>query len=130
MSDGAALSSITFGQGSSGQVNIRNRDTTVRGDNPAGLYSNISVLTYGTGSAKTLTLDTARLQLLDGGVVAGTSFFIGNGGDIRVNATESIQISDCSRLNQITSRKVVVDSRSQPSNCNGWRFGGWGQYQY
>ncbi|WP_442936143.1 two-partner secretion domain-containing protein [Nostoc sp.] len=110
VSNGAALSSITFGQGSSGQVNIRNRETTVRGDNPAGLYSNISVLTYGTGSAKTLTLDTARLQVLDGGVVAGTSFSIGNGGDIKVNATESIQISGRSRLNQSSINSSVLKS--------------------
>ncbi|QHG19869.1 filamentous hemagglutinin [Nostoc sp. ATCC 53789] len=110
VSDGASLSSLTFGQGSSGQVNIRNRETTVRGDNPAGLYSNISVLTYGTGSAKTLTLNTARLQVLDGGVVAGTSFFIGNGGDISVNATESIQISGRSRLNQSSINSSVLKS--------------------
>ncbi|QKQ75315.1 S-layer family protein [Nostoc sp. TCL240-02] len=110
VSDGAALSSVAFGNGSSGQVSIHNSDTIIRGDNPAGLYSNISALTYGTGSAKTLTLDTARLQVLDGGVVAGTSFFIGNGGDIRINATESIQISGRSRLNQSSINSSVLKS--------------------
>ncbi|AFZ56323.1 S-layer family protein [Anabaena cylindrica FACHB-243] len=100
VSDGAALSSVTFGSGSSGEVKINTDDTIVRGDNPAGLYSNISSITNGTGSAKTLILDTKRLQLLDGGVIAGTSFFMGNGGDIQVNATESIQISGRSQVNQ------------------------------
>jgi filamentous hemagglutinin family protein len=100
VSDGAALSSVTFGSGSSGEVRINTSTTIVRGDNPAGLYSNISSITNGTGSAKTLILDTQKLQLLDGGVVAGTSFFIGNGGDIQVNATESIQISGRSQVNQ------------------------------
>ncbi|HIK07415.1 MAG TPA: S-layer family protein [Trichormus sp. M33_DOE_039] len=110
VSDGAALSSVTFGSGSSGQVNIRNSHTTVRGDNPAGLYSNISSISYGTGSVKTLNLNTTKLQLLDGGVVAGTSFFMGNGGDIRVNATESIQISGHSQLNQSSINSSILKS--------------------
>ncbi|MGM3307454.1 two-partner secretion domain-containing protein [Anabaena sp. WFMT] len=108
VSDGAALSSVTFGSGSSGEVKINTDTTIVRGDNPAGLYSNISSITYGTGSAKTLILDTTRLQLLDGGVIAGTSFFMGNGGDIQVNATESIQISGRSQLNQSSINSSIL----------------------
>lgn len=93
VSSGASLSSATFGSGSSGKVTIRNNNTTVMGESPSGLYSNISSTTFATGSAKTLTLDTAKLQVLDGGAVATTAFFAGNGGDLSINATEAIIIS-------------------------------------
>ncbi len=99
VSNGASLISATFGSGSSGKVAIRTNHITVMGQSPAGPYSNISSTTFATGNAKTLTLDTAKLQILDGGAVATTTFFAGNGGDISINATESIEISGRSRNN-------------------------------
>ncbi|MEA5603516.1 S-layer family protein [Nostoc sp. UHCC 0252] len=99
VSNGGSLISATFGSGSSGKVAIRAHHTTVMGQSPAGPYSNISSTTFATGNAKTLTLDTARLQILDGGAVATSTFFAGNGGDISINATEFIEISGRSRNN-------------------------------
>ena len=94
LSDAAALASVTFGFGSSGQVNIRTTTAMVIGGaNPAGFYGNITSTTLGPGSAKTLTLDTARLRILDGGLVGTTAFFTGQGGDVTVNATDAIEIS-------------------------------------
>ncbi|MBE8965910.1 S-layer family protein [Nostocales cyanobacterium LEGE 12452] len=99
VSNGGSLISATFGSGSSGKVAIRAHHTTVMGQSPAGPYSNISSTTFATGNAKTLTLDTAKLQILDGGAVATSTFFAGNGGDISINATEFIEISGRSRNN-------------------------------
>ncbi|MEH2257484.1 S-layer family protein [Nostoc sp.] len=113
ISSGASLSSATFGSGSSGKVIIRNTNTTVMGESPSGLYSNISSTTFATGSAKTLTLDTAKLQILDGGAVATTSFFAGNGGDLSINATELIVISGQGRA---TNSSINASSiRPDPS---------------
>ncbi|MHC0061818.1 two-partner secretion domain-containing protein [Nostoc sp. UIC 10890] len=113
VSNGASLISATFGRGSSGKVAIRTNHTTVMGQSPAGQYSNISSTTFATGNAKTLTLDTAKLQILDGGAVATTTFFAGNGGDISINATESIEISGRSRnnnssINSSTTRLIPI----------------------
>ena len=99
VSSGGSLSSATFGSGSGGKVTIRNTNTTVTGESPSGVYSNISLITFATGNTKTLTLDTAKLQILDGGVVAATAFFAGNGGDLNINATESIAISGQGQTN-------------------------------
>lgn len=99
VSGGASVSSATFGAGATGQVTIRSTDTIVMGDNLAGLYSNISATTFGTGNAQTLTLDTTRLQLLNGGVIATTAWLIGEAGSININATESIFISGRSQSN-------------------------------
>ncbi|MEA5549933.1 S-layer family protein [Anabaena cylindrica UHCC 0172] len=108
VSGGAAISSLTLASGSTGQVTIRSQNTTITGDNPAGLYSNISAITFGTGNAQTLTLDTNRLQLLNGGVVATTSFLIGEAGNLNINATESILIDGKSQTNNSSINSAVL----------------------
>ncbi|WP_442937584.1 two-partner secretion domain-containing protein [Nostoc sp.] len=92
VSNGAGLSSISRGSGDSGQVVIHNMDTTVSGSNSAPMGTRIGSTTFSTGNAKTITLDTARLYLRDGGAITTSSFSAGHGGDLRINATESIQI--------------------------------------
>ncbi|MEH2212548.1 S-layer family protein [Nostoc sp.] len=110
VSNGGSLISGTFGSGSSGKVTIRTNHTTVMGEGPDGVYSNISSITFATGNAKTLTLDTAKLQILDGGAIGTTTFFAGNGGDISINATEFIEISGRSRSNNssINSSSILL----------------------
>ncbi|WGV25573.1 S-layer family protein [Halotia branconii] len=110
VSGGAAISSVTFAAGSTGQINIRSKNTTVTGDNSVGLYSNISVVTFGTGNAQTLTLDTNRLQLLNGGAIATTSFLIGEAGNLNINATESILIDGNSQANNSSINSAVLFS--------------------
>ncbi|MHC5821122.1 MAG: two-partner secretion domain-containing protein, partial [Nostoc sp.] len=113
ISSGASLSSATFGSGSSGQVTIRNTNSTVMGESPSGINSNISSTTLGTGSAKTLTLDTGKLQILDGGAVAATALVTGNGGDLSINATESIAISGQGQANNSSINASAI--RLNPS---------------
>ncbi|MEH1820007.1 MAG: S-layer family protein [Nostoc sp.] len=119
ISSGASLSSTTFGSAATGKVTIRNTSTTVIGESPSGLYSNISSITFATGSAKTLTLNTAKLQILDGGAVAATAFFVGNGGDLSINATESIAISGQGRA----SNSSINASSLRPDPLLRQRFG-------
>ncbi|XGW00174.1 MAG: filamentous hemagglutinin N-terminal domain-containing protein [Leptolyngbya sp. BL-A-14] len=108
VSGGAGVSSVAFATGSTGRVTIRNTSTTVTGDSIAGLYSNISATTFGTGDAQTVTLNTARLHLLNGGVVSTTSWLIGQAGNVNVNVTESILISGRSRLNNSSINSAVT----------------------
>ncbi|BAY30435.1 filamentous hemagglutinin-like protein [Nostoc carneum NIES-2107] len=108
VSDGSSLASFTFSSGSSGEVTVSNKNTTVIGENSYGVYSNISSITLATGNAKTLTLDTARLQILDGGVVAATTFYSGNGGDLNINATESIEVRGYSQSNNSSINSSVL----------------------
>ncbi|MBD2489069.1 S-layer family protein [Aulosira sp. FACHB-615] len=102
LSNGGGLSSVSRGTGSSGEVMIRNQDTIVQGNNNSILNTRISSTTFNIGNAKTLTLDTVRLKLLDGGAIATSSFFVGHAGDIRINATESIQVSGRNQTNPST----------------------------
>jgi filamentous hemagglutinin family protein len=97
LSNGSGLSSVSTSSGFSGEVVIHNLDTIVQGSNGSLFSTRISSTTFSIGNAKTLTLDTARLQLLDGGAIVTNSFFVGHGGDIRINATEFVQISGSSQ---------------------------------
>ncbi|MBD2354519.1 S-layer family protein [Tolypothrix sp. FACHB-123] len=123
ISDGASLSSFTFTSGSSGKVTVSNKNTTVMGESVYGVYSNLSSTTLATGNAKTLTLDTARLQILDGGVVAATTFYTGHGGDLNINATESIEVSGRSRSNNSSINSSVLHLPSQLQQVLEQRFG-------
>ena len=93
VSGGAAFSSVVYGSGSSGQITLRNNNTTIMGESPFGIYSGIILATFGTGNAKDLRLDTGKLQVLDGGILGSAAFFVGNGGNVSINASESIAIS-------------------------------------
>ncbi|WP_442939349.1 two-partner secretion domain-containing protein [Nostoc sp.] len=119
ISNGGSLSSVTFGSGTSGKVTIHNTNTTVTGESPFGIYSNISSITFATGNSETLTLDTAKLQILDGGAIAATAFFVGNGGDLSINATESIAISGQGRA----SNSSINASTLRPDPLLRQRFG-------
>jgi filamentous hemagglutinin family protein len=113
VSGGASLSSATFGSGASGEVTIRNNQTILTGGNGFGFQSAISSVTFATGTAKALTLDTARLQILDGGTLAATTFFMGNGGDLRINATESIEIRGYNQSNNSSLNSSVLSLNPQ-----------------
>ncbi|QLE57292.1 S-layer family protein [Nostoc sp. TCL26-01] len=105
---GASLSSTTFGSGSSGKVTIHNQNTTVMGESPFGLYSNISITTFATGNTQDLTLNTGKLQILAGGTVGSSAFFVGNGGNVNINATEAIAISGKSPNNNSSINSAAI----------------------
>ncbi|MBE8965913.1 S-layer family protein [Nostocales cyanobacterium LEGE 12452] len=111
ISNGGALFSASLGVGDSGEVIIHNIDTIIRGSSSRPSPTAISSNAFSRGNAKSITLDTARLQLLNGGTITTGSFFAGQGGDISVNATESIQIIGGTKF-----RNSAIDSSTMPIN--------------
>ncbi|WP_427157697.1 filamentous hemagglutinin N-terminal domain-containing protein [Aliinostoc sp. HNIBRCY26] len=108
LTNGGSISSATFASGSGGKVTIRNQNTTVKGESPFGLYSAISLSAFATGNTQDLSLDTARLQILEGGTVGSSAFFMGNGGNVNINASEAIAISGSSPNNQSNINSSAV----------------------
>ncbi|MBD2299976.1 S-layer family protein [Nostoc sp. FACHB-190] len=119
MSGGASLVSITFGSGSTGKVIIRNKNTTVMGENPFGVYSNMSITTFANGNAKDLRLDTGNLQVLNGGVIGSSALFVGNGGNVQINASEAIAISGRGSANNSNINSSAVRLSPQLSQLFG-----------
>ncbi|MDZ8260529.1 S-layer family protein [Nostoc sp. ChiQUE01b] len=111
ISYGGGLSSVSRGVGSSGEVVVRNLDTTVQSSNSSPFGTRIASVTFNVGNAKTLTLDTARLKVIDGGEIGTSSYFIGHAGDVRINATEFVEVNGYNPLkpSAISSSALILN---------------------
>ncbi len=96
--DGAQISVSTFGNGNSGTLTVRAvEQMDVIGRSPqnrniaSGLFSSIE--RNATGNSGTLTIETARLNVVDGAQVATVARNSGQGGNLTVNASESVLLS-------------------------------------
>jgi large exoprotein involved in heme utilization and adhesion len=92
--DGAQIGAGTFSSGSGGSLDINAADSIQiigRGATaPSGLFS--SVEAGATGSAKNITLNTARLLVQKGGIISVATSGSGNGGSLNINATDFIEL--------------------------------------
>lgn len=96
--NGAQISVSTFGNGDSGTLTVRaTEQVDVMGRSPqnrniaSGLFSSIE--RDSTGNSGTLSIETARLNILDGAQVATVARNTGQGGNLIVNASESVLLS-------------------------------------
>ena len=92
--DGSEISAYSFGQGSGGNLTVKASDaveligTTPR-NIPGGFYSQ----SYLTGDSGKIMIDTGRLIVRGGSLVSSATLGQGNGGDLTVNASESVELS-------------------------------------
>jgi filamentous hemagglutinin family protein len=95
LQDGANVASFTFGNNSnSGSVIINATDfIKILGEKPNILPSGLSTVTYSNGNGGTLSVDTPRLLLQDGGRISSSTFASGNAGDVIVNVSGSLNVS-------------------------------------
>jgi filamentous hemagglutinin family protein len=94
LTNGSVIRSNTFGQGNAGNVNIQARNLVeVLGTEEPGTNSSISanVSTGATGNAGDLTIETKKLVIISSQVGSTTSGK-GNAGNVRINATESVEV--------------------------------------
>ena len=92
---GATISTNTFTDLGGGNITIdASSSIKVQGFsavNPSRL-SFISTSSFGAGNSGDLNLSTGKLTILDGGRVGAGTFGVGLGGDINVEATESLEV--------------------------------------
>ena len=93
--DGAAIIARSFSPSRTGDVTTQAFDSVqvIGGSsiNPT-LISNISTTPFSSGDAGDVTVSTKELTILDGGTISASTFGIGRGGNITVNALESIKL--------------------------------------
>ncbi|MGL6140817.1 MAG: beta strand repeat-containing protein, partial [Planktothrix sp.] len=95
LTNGSSISSSTMGFNSGGNLIINVSDTVEISGYAAkqgNLSTLITVLTRGAGAAGDLTLNTRRLIIRDGGQISAITLGSGNGGNIDIKASESIEI--------------------------------------
>jgi filamentous hemagglutinin family protein len=90
---GGYVGSSTLGSGQGGNVWIQADAITVESATPALFPSTISASSIGRGgNSGQLTINTRTLKLKNSGFVATSSLGIGSGGNLVINASESIEI--------------------------------------
>ncbi|MEO5357372.1 MAG: filamentous hemagglutinin N-terminal domain-containing protein [Nitrospirae bacterium YQR-1] len=96
---GSQIGSATYGTGQGGNITINASGTiNISGYYSSGdsLYrSSIITRTYGDGDAGNITIETGNLNIANAGTIAASasSYSTGNGGDIYIKATDTINIS-------------------------------------
>ncbi|NEO36094.1 MAG: filamentous hemagglutinin N-terminal domain-containing protein [Moorea sp. SIOASIH] len=91
--DGAQIRSINQGNGDGGSVLVRANLVEAIGSSPDGFFSSgFYTSTQGFGDGGNLTIKTDRLLLSDGGAFFSDTTGVGNAGDIRVDASESVDV--------------------------------------
>ncbi|KAF3889274.1 MULTISPECIES: two-partner secretion domain-containing protein [Nostocales] len=93
--DGAAVSARSFGTGNSGRAIVNASDSVqVLGFSPLDLLrnSNIASVALGSGDAGSVSISTRQLTIRDGGGIAVSTLGDGEGGEVTVNAFDSIEI--------------------------------------
>ncbi|MBE9129076.1 MULTISPECIES: filamentous hemagglutinin N-terminal domain-containing protein [unclassified Coleofasciculus] len=120
LTDGSQISSATFGSISAGTVSVTASESVeLLGTSANGISSNLNTVTIGDGDAGSLRITTRRLILQDGGLISTSSVFLppfqnsssvkGGSGNLTINASESVEISDRSPVTGI-SGSITVES--------------------
>jgi len=95
INDGGQISSTTRGNGNGGNLLLRASESIeLSGIAEDGLSSRIfsQVNRGGVGNSGTLTIDTARLIVRDGAEIGSGTFGEGNGNDMKITASESVEL--------------------------------------
>ncbi|WP_299405518.1 filamentous hemagglutinin N-terminal domain-containing protein [Acaryochloris sp. IP29b_bin.148] len=88
---GSQLSTTTFGQGNSGDLNLQVLDLINVSGTGSRLDTNVGSNTKVDGG--NLTIKTSRLTVRDGAQVSASTFGLGNAGNLTVEASESITLT-------------------------------------
>ena len=95
LNDGAFISASNFGKGKAGDLTITaSESVSLSGQDSQGFDSSIDnrVSSEATGDGGNITIDTTSLSLSDGAQVSTSTFGQGNAGDLKITASESIEL--------------------------------------
>jgi large exoprotein involved in heme utilization and adhesion len=94
ISDGASVSAPNFGTGDGSNLTVNASESVqVIGTSPDGQFaSRLSAQSAETSNAGNLTITTPALLIRDGALVSVATIGSGEGGNLRVNASESVQV--------------------------------------
>ncbi|WP_232231761.1 two-partner secretion domain-containing protein [Coleofasciculus chthonoplastes] len=110
---GLVSASTILSSGDGGVVTVNAAESIdIIGTTPEGNFpSAIGNIARGTGDAGNIFVNTQRLMIRDGGAIGTTTFSQGDGGDLTVNASESIDIIGKAAVGEIPSA-ISVDTFS------------------
>jgi filamentous hemagglutinin family protein len=111
--NGGEIGAQTNDTRNSGNVNIQANDIHITGTYPGNSTIPSVIFTTvnpgGSGNAGNVTIDTDRLRIIDGGLLAANTFDRGNAGDLTVKAKERIEIIGGSQ-NNFYGTGIIADA--------------------
>ena len=109
LQDGAQVSVATFGQGKGGNLQIVARDSVeMVGESASRKFvSGLFATSLGSGNAGDVTIDTGQLLLRDGAQVSARTGGEGKGGNLQINARDSVELIGTSANSQFPSGLLV-----------------------
>jgi filamentous hemagglutinin family protein len=103
--DGAAINTVTFGAGNAGDILIKASDfievvaTSADGMDSSSISTQVQGETIeNSGNSGNLTIETTSLTVTDGGQISTVARLNGNGGNLNINATDSVLLTEASPL--------------------------------
>ncbi|MHC5767606.1 MAG: two-partner secretion domain-containing protein [Nostoc sp.] len=120
VSDGSQLGTSTFGQGQGGKLTV-NASDSVESNHTSGIGvipTNLFTQSAGSGAAGDLTVTTKRLIVSDGGRLGSGIFGKGQGGELTVNASESVQVIGTSVING-QKRSTLLGNQTKGAGAAG-----------
>jgi filamentous hemagglutinin family protein len=99
---GARASTSSFGGGQGGDLTVK-ASNTVELTGTLNVISGLFTESSSSGDAGTLRIETGRLIIREGANVSGTTFAQGRGGDLEVNASESVEVIGVSLVEETPS---------------------------
>ncbi|MEQ9001774.1 MAG: S-layer family protein, partial [Coleofasciculus sp. B1-GNL1-01] len=88
----AKISTSTFGSGQGGDLTVKASDTVELTGTSFNFSTGLFTETTGLGDAGTLQIETGQLRIQEGANVSTTTFAQGRGGNLEVNASESVEV--------------------------------------
>ena len=108
--DGGQITASTFGNGNSGNISIvATESIALRGLDPQGFGATIAaqVNPEAIGNSGGITLETGQLTLENGSLISTTTFSQGSAGKIDIRATEAIDLSGFSLIDNNRPSSIV-----------------------
>ncbi|AOW98820.1 hypothetical protein BJP34_04570 [Moorena producens PAL-8-15-08-1] len=119
VSDGALVSARTLGEGDSGDLTVDASSTVKLIGTSADGRSSISGLftqTEGTGNAGNLKITTGELMVSDGALVSASNIGEGDGGDLTVDASSTVQVIGTTADGRFSSGLLTQANRGLKGN--------------
>ncbi|MEB3828526.1 two-partner secretion domain-containing protein [Phormidium sp. CCY1219] len=96
MSNGAYISTATFGRGTGGTLNVRANRITLSA-------SQLFADNFGNGDAGNVTVSADSLRVVEGGAIAASTFGEGRGGTVNITASDSLELIGTTPNNRFNS---------------------------
>ena len=121
LQEGSVITAGTLGGGAGGNLTVNASESVeLNGTSPDGrYYSRLDIETFSTGNAGNLTIQTRRLSLLNGAAISAATLDAGNGGNILVQATDSVEVVGTSPNGFSTALSAGILGGDNPNRSSG-----------